>query len=727
MGEWTKYRMNLAQLRQYLQIRTGHDDVTVVASQEPASTHLPTKIVTLDPDDPMAAVSATHEGLHITETETMEGPGHTFRRYLSQPERIVLNVLEDGRIERLGIRQDPGLRVQFQEDIDTLWPLILREEWTAQALKGMYMLVGGYRFDEHALKPRARRVLGKFRPFVVQARRAKTTSDLIPLLKPIIALFDEELPRQARPQPTPPEPEEAQLEGVGERGDGEDDDFGVPTGRGDDGDDERDVDDDATGKSSVQSSGQSSGQAEQGKSGDDASDDGEDNDECDGECPACKSQKDGQRESDSDADGYAERDAVEYDADEVSAELEAAEKMGEGPGDDDERRHGGRPVRVRGRDKVTGGPTVNQLVQRAKAIRRKIDRIEQGQAEERRRRAEAEAEEYVSTDAPTAPSPASAGSPRKLPESMRELADLKQAWEQAQKTWQDGAVVKIDYAALKADRSVGGLGYRGQGLFQVRNWRKMTRNQAAARVEAIEAAYRPTCNYLSRVLRTLMQTADRRGLRDHERTGLLDRRRAYQLGAAKLDVFRQAPNPRDGRPIVLLTTDCSGSMEGGGAMRHDTKAFHAMAATLVLAGSLHRLGIPFETHAFDVAVYVTKMFEDRYDSSVVRAMANTWAHAGGSTYAAEALAVAWGRIMYHSEPRKVIIMVTDGQVAQNTAELVKAIERQGTLVIGVGVGVDVHSTFPHAITIENAADLPNRFAILMKQFLPADGKWRRAA
>lgn len=666
MGEWTRYRMNLAQLRQYLQIRTGHDDVTVVASREPASTHLPTKIVTLDPDDPMAAVSATHEGLHITETEATEGPchpspNHPVRRYLSQPERIVLNVLEDGRIERLGIRQDPGLRVQFQEDIDTLWTAILKEEWTAQALKGMYMLVGGYRFDEHALKPRARKVLGKFRPFIGQIRRAKTTSDLIPLLKPIIALFDEELPRQARSQPTPPEPEDPQVEGVGEQSDGEDGDFGVPTG---------------------------------------------------------------QRESDSDADGYVERDAVEYDADEVSAELEAAEKMGD---KSSERSQGGRPVRVRGRDRVTGGPTVNQLVQRANAIRRKIDRIEQGQAEERRRRAEAEAEEYVSTDAPPAQSPASAGSPLKLPESMRELADLEQAWKQAQKAWRDGAVVRIDYAALKADRSVGGLGYRGQDAFRVSNWRKMTENRAASEAENVEAAYRPTCNYLSRVLRTMMQTADRRGLRDHERTGLLDRRRAYQLGAAKLDVFRQSPNPRDGRPIVLLTTDCSGSMEGGGAMRHDTKAFHAMAATLVFAGSLQRLGIPFETHAFDVAVYITKMFEDRYDSSVVRAMANVWAHAGGSTCAAEALAIAWGRIMYHSEPRKVIIMVTDGQVAQNTAELVKAIERQGTLVIGVGVGVDVHSTFPHSVTIENAADLPNRFAILMKQFLPADGKWRRAA
>ncbi|MCL4368211.1 MAG: VWA domain-containing protein [Actinobacteria bacterium] len=108
-------------------------------------------------------------------------------------------------------------------------------------------------------------------------------------------------------------------------------------------------------------------------------------------------------------------------------------------------------------------------------------------------------------------------------------------------------------------------------------------------------------------------------------------------------------------------------------------------------------------------------------------MSNTWAHPGLATYAAEALAIGWARIMYRSEPRKVLIMVTDGQVAQNTTHLVRAIEKQGTLVIGVGIGVDVRKTFPHAVQIDNAADLPNRFARLMKQFLPADGKWRAAA
>ncbi|MCL4368212.1 MAG: hypothetical protein M1337_03450, partial [Actinobacteria bacterium] len=271
----------------------------------------------------------------------------------------------------------------------------------------------------------------------------------------------------------------------------------------------------------------------------------------------------------------------------------------------------GRRVRVRGSDTVKGGPTVNQLAKRARTIGTKIRNVERRQAEVQRQRAEEGADDYVSTDGRTAPSTVSSGDPRVLPEKMRDLADLRKKWDKNpqrkrdKEKWEGDEKVPIDYRALMADKSNGGIGYTGRSGAEIFNWRQAEHNRFADEAQNVELAYRPTCNYLSRVLRTLMQNADRKGYRDGERSGLLDKRRAYQMGAARFDVFRQPPNPRDNRPIVLLTTDCSGSMDGGYGLNRETRAFHAMAATLVLAGSLHRLGIPFESHAFDSLIYIT--------------------------------------------------------------------------------------------------------------------------
>lgn len=696
MGNLIRYPMNLSQLRQYLQAFTGQEDVTVMPGGE-GSTHVPTRIVKIDPSSPLAPTTASHEGLHITSTSQT-----AMERMHSTPERMLLNALEDGRMERLSYTTEhPGLQAQFQDDVDYLFPQMLLEPWLAQTIKGMYLLVGGYAFDEAKLKKQARSTLTKFRPFITPCRRAPTTDALADLVPEIIKLFN--LPDQSaiRKQKAA---EAAEQKAVEESEKWWADQDGNPTGP-----DEHDE-----GGKLPQPDAQCTPEEQGLTPGGEPIDGDYEGDPVGDGNGGYDGQSSDVPEEVREAGG--ERDAIEYNADELRNAQRAAEKLGARAGVKANEKTGGRET-VRGHDKVTGGPTVNHLLKQGARLANSIRRME-GRAQ-----AEQTKEAVVAITAPTpiqsAPGSNELMDPRKLPASMAGVADLEKEW-----GYSGSSTFQIDPRLFSLGQGHGGLGYAG-GSYRVQDGRRPRQYLVAGSVALeTETYFQATENYLSRMLRMLMQSADRKGIRDYERTGLLDSRRAYHVNEGVFTIFRQPPRPRDNRPVVILTVDQSGSMNPGfnadPEYRAKQPAWHAMCAAIVLSGALARLGIPHEIHGFSSSGTVIKRFEDPAGRPAVESMSNLWVGGGGGTSAAEALGFAWARIVMRPEPRKIVIQVTDGQVPNNTKLLANAIEKMGGTVIGVGIGkgLNMRATYAHTFEAASASDLPNAFARLLKRFIP---------
>jgi len=204
-----KYRFNRNQLAQYIDAFTGDAGVVIRDIAHGANTHIPQKVVSLPVGSPFAQDLAAHEALHITSTSA------TAARYLDQGAMMLLNSLEDGRMERKAFHKKRGLRVQFQRNlVDGTMPQIKGEAWIIQAIKSLYLEVAGYEYDSQNLKPRAREFAKKFRDSGLRdaARAAKTTEELLPIVERIFPLFDEvadQISSRGRKAKAAPQPEAA--------------------------------------------------------------------------------------------------------------------------------------------------------------------------------------------------------------------------------------------------------------------------------------------------------------------------------------------------------------------------------------------------------------------------------------------------------------------------------------------------------------------------------------
>lgn len=704
--DWNKYIFTQAQLKQYVEIQSGVP-VTVLHGGQGGSTHVPTKIVQLDIGSHNAQDVAAHEVGHLKHT-THE----IFAHLHSDAERTMFNALEDARDERLEFRTQPGLRIQHQVNrIDWVMPRIIEESWLMQAVKGMYLLSAGYDFPRAKFKAKARKVLTAFEKAGLHwdVRNAATDMDLLPVVAAALALFDEQ-PVERQPKPKPqPEPEPAP------------EPYGEHNADGEDGDcthcDDLDRAERAEKKQDGGYRGMQAGGG--GLSMDRTPDDeklpaggGEEGDGEEGEDGDGFGAGEGD-EDDEDGDGY--RDPISYDVDENAARAEAAAKLGH-TGESE----GGGTTKVNGADEATGGPTVNRLMQGARKLERDMKRMANEAAKASREaadKAKAEGEAIVSVEGKDK-SATDASNPD-MPEGAKEYADPK--------TFLRGysPIANPDYSKLFSPAASGALGYSGQALRLIdarsnpnlRTWGQDTI------LDDIYAQFGATINYLGRQMEVYLQSQDRTGLRLNERRGDLDARRAYQMGGGRFDVYKYPPNPEPVRPLVVLTVDASGSM-GGGSLSTQSPALHAMMATLVMGGALRRIGVPFEVHSFSSSgIKVMKTFDMPWNRKTVQAVANL-VNAGGGTPAAEGLAFAWTRALTRPEQRRIVIQVTDGAVPVNAAKMVKAIGIDGGTVIGVGIGkMDLRGKYPDSFTVEQSAELPARFANLLRR-LAATGKLR---
>lgn len=688
MGDWNKYQFTREQLAQYAAAFTGKDGISVLDGYG-GSTHLPTLNVRIAVGAGNAQDLMAHEATHINETDDS-----AFGALSTNVERKILNLLEDARMERKSFHENPGLRVQYQVNIvDEIMPMVLEEAWMAQAVKSIYLLTTPYTFPRDEFRPKAKAFMRKYEAsgIIADARFAKTTLDLLPLVPRVLALFDEQV--------APSKPQDA-------------DDEGQPT--------------------ASQNEGQPIGPEVRDRNGDIIPHRNGD----DGECPACNaidaaeraavrgdtsyergeasyngdaSYEDGSAGYDDDSGEEVEsaaRSPREYDVDKARHEAEAARKEGATA-------KSAKPTKVvGGRDRATGGPTVNRLVQQSKRLVRDLERLDNKARD--RSLARARTERF---DTPPRDQQADKGNDKiiagDIPETAKPMADLDKFF--AGRRSPRDRYVSLDLKSLFSPEASGALGYGGTAMRLVDS-RECASSIVGDTAESVDAQLRAVVNFLSRQMTVFLQTESREGLRDYERTGRLDAPRAYQMGGARFDVYKNPPNPTNIRPVVVLTTDMSGSMGGYGS---NTPSFHAMASTILLAQSLRRLGVPFETHGFSSAdLFILKTFDQPVRKRTVRAFSNLMSQGGGGTPAAESLAFAWARARTRPEERRIVIQVTDGSVPDNAKRMVTAIQKDGGIVIGVGIGgVNIGDTFTHAIRVDQAHELPNRFARLLKKLV----------
>jgi hypothetical protein len=709
-----KYLFNQSQLATYIDAFTGETGTIVMPSTEKgASTHLPTRFVQLPIGAHNAAVLASHEALHITSTDPKANQG------LDQMDHVILNVLEDGRMERKSFHEKRGLRWQFQTQlVDDFFPTLVGEPWAIQAMKCFYLEVAGYEYDIKQMKPRAQKVIALFKQrYLATVRAAKNTGDLVPLIPLILSLFDEVADSTKgagrKPKQSPQPQGEPQQGGIPD-----------PTKR-------------TQGKGDVESessdSGDSVGSDQQG----------------DGDAKEPESGKINYRESRT------------YDATEQAHKNALAERVG---GEKDTTASS-RVNTTNGFDKVVGGATSDSLRKRAKSIMRAIEGIVKPDAEDMYHVAPT-----LSYGGATPVKPSGVLSSDLSDVNLDAFEDQNSISVEVRSSgslgYQDGKSIRVSNIGKQSLRS------REDKEWKYGEDAEKVENKA---VDMLTAPFGGVANALALQMRVISQTAASKRVKRNERSGRVDVRRAAQMRVGKVDVFSQQDDGNVGGSAFIVSVDLSGSMyEGGqidGGSIHGTitsraayiasqpkryeqycqeralyglavedreswikddnrfycsvsPAEYAIQSVAIAGAALERNRIPYEVHGFsNYQVGIAKKFASRLTKTM---LAKMWAWGGGGTPAAEALAVAWERLKSVDAKRRVVLQITDGAVSDNTKDMIATIRAEGGVVIGIGVGAwgindDNASIYgKEFVKVENPSELPAKMGKILRR-LTAQG------
>lgn len=694
-------RVTVGAAQKYLAATANNNDVNVIDQPNAAATHVGAKVTYADLKNIGAFDLLRHEAGHVKMTDEMA-------MRLAQPQhRHLLNVLEDIRTDTAMLADAPGARILAQGNVvDPILPRLYAEEnWVVQCMKAMYVVGMGFDYDESRLSARSRKVLAKFRAggFVPRIVACADTLAVLDIVPEVADLFGN------APQPVQPPPQNT-CEYPGPVN--EDDNRPTPP-RGDnpnpppqDGDDE-DGEPKGSGK---QPKADADPDGEQpvnrddrfGPKPDGGDDEGDDDDASPKRPP--KVAKAGK--SKSDAEDGEKPDAVvgqkwweKYDADERRNKNDAARKFGEKSDDYS-------VARLVDEDEnlqiVTGGPGANALDRDARGLQRAF------QQWEREAKAAGHVEDGWENEVDFGLDAAGAdeNAPQNLNKDVAKFADID-------------AVVKDGVVDLTAAaKACGAVGYDGRAI-RIDDARGLKANPKV--MAAMTAKVAPLSEYMGRVIKTFLQTRAQRGWDNGHRTGRINLGRTAALIRGDLKVFRRREAANLSKPSVMLLIDNSSSMDAYNArnMAAGSVAYHASAASIMLGDALAKAGVPFEVAAFSSVMRPVKSYAQAWDKTARSAIVALASNTGGGTSAAEALAFGWVRANTRAENRRVVIMVTDGAVPQNTKDVVNGILRQpDATVIGVGIGgVNVRETFPESISVNDASDLPGEFAVLLRRLL----------
>lgn len=186
----------------------------------------------------------------------------------------------------------------------------------------------------------------------------------------------------------------------------------------------------------------------------------------------------------------------------------------------------------------------------------------------------------------------------------------------------------------------------------------------------------------------------------NQRSGVLDENQLYRAGSGlqQSDVFIKKQIPEDTNWVVSVLVDNSGSMSGrvsdGSGENLGSKTKVAREATTVLEIALNGL-VPFKIARFDVSwgngrsVQHAKVRGWEQKTKDIISW-NSTDRAGGGNADALSIGVATEELLKRPEQKKMLIVMSDGLPAENTPQQVKhAVEKarkDGVKVVAIGFG-----------------------------------------
>lgn len=265
--------------------------------------------------------------------------------------------------------------------------------------------------------------------------------------------------------------------------------------------------------------------------------------------------------------------------------------------------------------------------------------------------------------------------------------------------------------------------------------------------ESVQSMVAPMAKQLERLLLAQKRSRFEPGLR----SGRLNASSLHRLKSGDDRVFRKKHVTKIKDTAVHLLIDMSGSMVGN----EMTIAAHSGYA---MASMLARVNIPTEVMTFTTAPFphnvaiemhdaetrlgrqfshrrccvhrILKRYEDRMTPEIRRNFAHLGANRSGlpaSNCDPESLDMAATRLAVRKEPRKVLIVLSDGMPAffgdvysapDRMKEIVAAAEKTGIEVIGIGIDTDAVTRFyPKNLVLRNVSDLPAAIMGEMRRIL----------
>ena len=197
-------------------------------------------------------------------------------------------------------------------------------------------------------------------------------------------------------------------------------------------------------------------------------------------------------------------------------------------------------------------------------------------------------------------------------------------------------------------------------------------------------------SYGARLARLLLSQESKRNEGGHS-SGKVDRRRLAQLVAGNENIFARTEYTKTSETRIMLAVDGSSSMS----------LTQTIAAIHVVNDALGRAGVKFDVSEWaghnDHSAIVTHKHAHQSYKTLHKTL--TYQPCGGDTPSYSAL-LSYAQMMLNwQEPRKILLMITDGvpndgrQEIELCGGLIRQMEASGIEVIGIGVEVDIGRMF----------------------------------
>jgi cobaltochelatase CobT len=198
----------------------------------------------------------------------------------------------------------------------------------------------------------------------------------------------------------------------------------------------------------------------------------------------------------------------------------------------------------------------------------------------------------------------------------------------------------------------------------------------------------------------------------------IDARRLYRLPMGDTRLFRRRTVGERADTVIQICLDRSGSMDGS-----DIEIARAACFACALAMQSFQ-GVSVAVAAFpgvESDVVQVTSFDERVERCAARFCA---LDASGGTPMVEAMLWAACELLRQRRPRRLLLLVTDGQYDGSRGQhMVASLRAAGIETIGIGIGCAVSHLFERSRAIAHIADLPSAmFSLLLDALKTRPGR-----